>query len=165
MDILKNKHLVVALLVAPVLALISYFAVDSMVSEKPHAAKSGGSYELISKPNCRYNSGQCGLKNGDFEITLSTQWQDGDRMLLQLKSLFPLEGAMVALVQGDQGDAPPVGMKAVDHEGLRWSLDMPRVDPERHRLRLVVSSEQTLYYGDAATKFTLYKTSFDKDFR
>jgi hypothetical protein len=34
-------------------------------------------------------------------------------------------------------------------------LDIPRPDAERHRLRLAVSSGGVLYYGDAATEFTL----------
>ncbi|MBU3068302.1 hypothetical protein KOI40_00655 [Aestuariicella sp. G3-2] len=168
MGILKNKHVVIAMLVAPILALISYFAVDAIVSEKPHAAKPGDRYALVEKPNCRYSSGQCGLKNGDFEVTLTTEWRDADRMLLMLKSVAPLEGALVALVEpGDvNSDAEqPLEMAPEGSDGLRWSLELPRPDPESDRLRVVVSSNQTLYYGDAAMKFTLYKTTFGEDFR
>ena len=41
MPFYKNKHVVVAMLVAPVLALIGYFSVDALVAEKPHAAQAG----------------------------------------------------------------------------------------------------------------------------
>lgn len=168
MGIFKNKHVVIAMLVAPILALISYFAVDALVSEKPHAAKPGDRYALVEKPNCRYSSGQCGLKNGDFELTLTTEWREADRMLLMLKSVVPLEGALVALVE--PGDAAsdeerPLEMVSEDNDGLRWSLELPKPDPESDRLRVVVSSNKTLYYGDTAMKFTLYKTTFGEDFR
>lgn len=168
MGILKNKHVVIAMLVAPILALISYFAVDAIVSEKPHAAKPGDRYALVEKPNCRYSSGQCGLKNGDFEVTLTTEWRDADRMLLMLKSVAPLEGALVALVEPSDVNSDgeqPLEMAPEGSDGLRWSLELPKPDRESDRLRVVVSSNQTLYYGDAAMKFTLYKTTFGEDFR
>ena len=57
MKFLKNKHLLTASLVAPILALMSYFAIDALVGETPHAAEEGQSYQLVEKQNCRYNSG------------------------------------------------------------------------------------------------------------
>lgn len=177
MGILKNKHVVVAMLVAPVLALVSYFAVDAIVSEKPHAAQPGDRYALVEKPNCRYSSGQCGLKNGEFELTLTTEWRDDERMLLMMKSAFPLDGAVVALVEPAERDATqgeienaandglPFEMLSEGDDGRRWSLELPKPDPESDRLRVVVSANNTLYYGDAAMKFTLYKTTFGEDFR
>lgn len=164
LSILTNKHVVVAMIVTPILAVLGYFAVDAAVSEKPHAAKPGQKYELAEKPNCRYTSGICGLKNGDFEINLTTEWRDDNRMLLVLKSAHALDGVIVALVENEADNKPPQKMNATDQDGLQWSLDMPRPDPE-NRLHLAVSSNKTLYYGDAAMKFTLYKTTFDDDFR
>ena len=49
----KNKHVVVAMLVAPILAILAWFAVDSMVAERAHSAKPGASYKLVAKSNCR----------------------------------------------------------------------------------------------------------------
>ena len=57
MSFFKNRHLVIATLMAPVLALISYYAVNALVSETPHAAKAGQSYQLAEKPNCRRGGG------------------------------------------------------------------------------------------------------------
>ncbi len=58
----RNKHLILAFLIAPVLAIIAWFSVDYFVAEKPHSAKPGASYELIAKPNCRRFSRRCDLK-------------------------------------------------------------------------------------------------------
>ena len=41
---LTNKHVVIALIVAPILAVIAYFATDAAVGEKPHKAQAGKSY-------------------------------------------------------------------------------------------------------------------------
>ena len=66
MSFLKNKHLLVATLMAPVLALVSYYGIGALFGEKPLPAEAGQSYQLIEKPNCRRGSGQCSLKNVDF---------------------------------------------------------------------------------------------------
>ncbi|MAZ89359.1 MAG: hypothetical protein CL693_17145 [Cellvibrionaceae bacterium] len=165
MDFFKNKHVVVALIVAPILAVLSYFAVDAIVSETPHAAEAGKQYELVSLPNCRYNSGVCGLKNGEFELTLKAEWQEEGRVILHLTSAHPLDGAMIAAVNNASEDKEPVEMYPEDRSGLNWSLELMNPNVEQGRLRLAVSSNKTLYYGDAAMKFALYETIFDEDFR
>ena len=155
MSFWKNKHLLIATLTAPVLGLLSYFAVDHFVGEKPHAAKAGQSYLLVEKPNCRYSSGNCGLKNSDFELDLSYERPNGGRLLLKLESEFPLDGVMLALGTSESEQDQPVPMQRMSNDNLTWSLDIANPDPDHHRLYLVASSGQSLYYGDVATKFTL----------
>ena len=152
---MANKHMVTAAIVAPVLALIAYFGVDALVGESPHAAEEGQSYQLVEMPSCRYSSGHCGLKNGDFELNFSTESLDDGRMLLMLESEFPLEGIKVALVEDEADEKQPVDMRAMGANGLRWSLEIARPDPERNRLHLVASANRALYFVDAAMKFTL----------
>ena len=67
---LASLAIVIALLVAPVLALIAYFAVDAVVAEKPEKALAGSSYPLVAKSNCRYASGRCSLENGDVQLEI-----------------------------------------------------------------------------------------------
>jgi hypothetical protein len=155
MSVFTNKHLVIAMLVAPVLAILSYFALGALVGESPKPAQEGQSYRLAEKPNCRWESGLCDLKNADFELQLGVQTLGEGRVSLLLKSAFPLEGVMVALIEKGSEDRAPVAMQAVGDDGLVWALDMARPDPERDRLRLVASALGSLYYGDVSTKFTL----------
>ena len=152
---MQNKHMVTAAIVAPVLALIGYFGINALVGESPHAAEEGQSYQLVEMPSCRYSSGHCGLKNGDFELDLTTESLDDDRLLLLLKSEFPLEGVKVALVEDAADEQQPVDMRSMGEDGLVWSLEMARPDPERDRLHLVALANGSLYFGDAAMKFTL----------
>jgi hypothetical protein len=146
--------LIVALLVAPILAVLAYYALGALVGEQPQPAEEGQSYPLVEKPSCRYASGRCELENGDFELMLVPDGQNASRITLNLTSVFPLDGAMIALVDGSDDDAAPTPMRALGDDGLEWTLDLAQPDPERHRLRLVVSSGGSLYYGDVATAFT-----------
>jgi hypothetical protein len=155
MSMFKNKHLLVATLMAPILGLIGYFGINALVAEKPLVAEAGQSYLLVEKPNCRYASGICGLKNMDFELVLRYEQLENGRMLLKLESENPLDGVMLALAESGADEEPPVEMRPVGVDGLNWTLDVKQLDPNRHRLHVVASSNQTLYYGDAATKFTL----------
>ena len=155
MSFWKNKHLLSAAIIAPILGLISYFAVNALVGEKPHTAEAGQSYLLVEKPNCRYASGNCGLRNGDFELQLSFERLENDQLLLKLRSASPLEGVVLAMVENEADEEQPVDMRAMGIDGLTWALDIATPDPERHRLHLVASSNQVLYYGDVATKFTI----------
>ena len=152
---MRNKHVVTAAVVAPVLALIGYFGINALVGESPHAAEEGQSYQLVEMPSCRYSSGHCGLKNGDFELDLTTESLDDDRLLLLLKSEFPLEGVKVALIEDKSDEERPVDMRPMGEDGLTWSLEMARPDPEHNRLHLVAAANGSLYFGDAAMKFTL----------
>ena len=140
MSFWKNKHVLIATLAAPVLGLVSYYGVGAIFGEKPKPAEAGQSYQLVEKPNCRYNSGECGLKNVDFELTLSYERGGADRLLLKLVSENPLNGVKLALVQNSIDEEMPRDMRSIGGDGLNWSLDIPVPDPERDRLHLVALS-------------------------
>jgi hypothetical protein len=140
------------------LGLVSYFGFGAIFGDKPIPAEAGRSYQLIEKPNCRYSSGVCGLKNVDFELTLSGEASGNDRFLLNLVSENPLDGIKLALVENATEEGQPVDMRPTGNDGLTWSLEIKLPDPARDRLHLVASARQTLYYGDVATKFTVIET-------
>jgi hypothetical protein len=151
----KNKHVLIAGMTAPILGLLAYFTMGHFIGEKPHVALEGQSYLLVEKPKCRYDSGQCGLKNGNFELQLSFEKRENNQLLLKLHSVNPLDGVMLAMVESEDDPNTPVPMGAMGDDGLIWALDIPIPDPDRHRLHLVASSKGSLYYGDVSTKFTL----------
>ena len=78
----KNKHVILAMLIAPVLAIIAWFSVDYFVAERPHEARPGASYPLVAKPNCRRLSERCDLVNEDFRLGMNITYADyGDATL------------------------------------------------------------------------------------
>ena len=161
MNFFKHRHVVVAALVAPVLALIAYFGMDYIFSEAPQAAQEGQSYPLVEKPNCRYDSGFCGLKNNEFELDLSYRRLGVSRLVLNLESVFPLEGVLLAVVRNENDDQPPVPMNAAGTDGTQWTMEIMVSDPQTQRLRLVASAGGALYYGDVSTRFTMAEQGSD----
>ena len=152
MNVLRNRHVLVAALVAPVLALIAYFASDYFFGETPQVAVEGQSYPLVEKPSCRWESGYCGLKNNEFELDLQVREVDGETLLL-LESVFALEGVMLSVGREEAEGAPPAPMQAADEEGRRWSLPLFVPAPGQDRIRLVAAADGSLYYGDVSTEF------------
>lgn len=147
-----NKHVVVAMLVAPVLAILAWYAVDHLIGEKPHAAKPGEAYLLIAKSNCRYDSGQCDLANGDFEVTLRATRIGDVRMTLELVSKFPLQQSTIGLVESGI-ERPPLPMDATAAGATRWVGEMSRPGSEESSLRLAVLAEGVTYYAELPVTF------------
>ena len=162
-QLFSNKHVIAALLVAPILAILGYFAVDVMVSEKPHRARVGESYPLVAKPNCRYSSGRCSFKNGDFEVHLVLE--EKESLVLTLESEFPLQGGRASLIQPELDNSEPIELVPVDASNTRWqaSYDIPYTGAET--LRIVVNHNGTFYFGETVAAFAHYEPSFGKDFR
>ncbi len=160
----KNKHVITALIVTPILAVIGYFATDYFVSERPHQAKQGGQYQLVQLPNCRYASGQCDLKNGNFKVVVTGREDDG-RLLLNLESVFVVDEVYVSVVKDPSDTVGPTRMQPVDDLGKRWQVRLPVVAPEQQYLRLVVAAKGAMYYAETTMPFLNYETSFKKDFR
>ena len=143
-----NKHVVIALIVAPILSILAWFAVGEFAGEKAKPARWGESYPLVEKSNCRYESGRCELANEGFKLTLEvTRGTD-----LLLASAHPLRRVMITVGDPTQ-ERPPVAMTAVDGAGLKWQYPMTAMPGSADRIRLVATTEHNAYFGDAATVF------------
>ncbi len=146
----KNKHFIVALLIAPILSIMAYFATDALVGEQPQKAEPGASYELIALPNCRYPSGHCGLKNGNFNITLTVDGKAGQE-LLTLTSAFKLDAVKVAMIDDPGETGVPQAMMTTDE--LTWTWPLPFSPTHTSRLRVVVLAQQASYFGTTGFAF------------
>jgi hypothetical protein len=161
----KNKHVVIAMLVAPLLALGAYFATDMIVREKPSKAIEGRQYKLVSQANCRYSSGRCEMENGNFKVTITGEAHADGRLLLNLKSVFPLEQANISVVNDPTDPGSPIEMTALKEDDLEWQVQLNIIESPNQQLRLVVAAEGAVYYGETIMPFLKYKTVFEKDFR
>ncbi|CAM4286829.1 hypothetical protein [Vibrio agarivorans] len=159
----KNKHFIVALIVAPILAIIAYLGIDIAVSEKPHAAKKGETYKLVSKSNCRYTSGLCDMENGDFKIQFRSETLSSDQLALSLKAAIPLQGIKVSLVDNQQDQASPIAMIASDDSAQQWQVSLPAPASQESWLRVAVQANDSVYYGDTQTAFVVYETLLNQD--
>lgn len=154
MEFFRNKHVIIALLVAPVLAVISYFSVDRLVAETPSPAQAGQSYQLIEKPPCRYNSGRCELENGSFLLKLDAVRSEHGAIEITLISEHRLQGVMQAQLDVSGHERSPVAMKQADETGKVWKTHLSVTDPVNERLHLAVVFGEALYYADASLAFT-----------
>lgn len=142
----KNKHFIVALLVAPILALIAYFAVDAMVSEKPHVAVAGASYPLRILSNCRYASGECELRNGDVRLRLTLT----AGMLWSIESDLALRGALISTAGSDA----PFAFSALDDSSRQWRAPVDQAALRRgDPIRLVVAAGGSQYFAEIPVVF------------
>ena len=162
---LKNKHIITALIVAPILSIMAYFATDYVVSERPHQAQSGQSYQLVQLPNCRYESGKCGLKNGNFKVVISGDADKDGGLSLRLASEFALDEAFVSVVKDAEQESKPVPMKAVGDDQKSWQLNLFVPNAAEQFLHLAVTADGAVYYAESSMVFLNYETSFHKDFR
>ena len=153
--------MIAALLIAPVLALVAYFSVDAMVSDKPAQAQPGHSYALVAMPQCRYTSGKCTFKNAEFKVVLTPQQVSADGISLTLHSVFPLQAAKMALVEQASDAGSPLPMEPVDTNGQDWKIDLHGSHGKSSQLRLVVVAGDAFYFGETGLDFVTYATSFD----
>ena len=146
-----NKHVIIAMIVAPILGVLGWIAVGQIAGEKPSAAQPGQSYPLVEKSNCRYESGACDLENEDFRLRLTLeQGPRGPAMLLSAS--HSLEGAILGIGAAG-GEIAPGAMRAVDGQGLMWRRELGGVPAAGERIRLVARAEGSSYFAEASTIF------------
>lgn len=153
MSMFRNAHIVIALLIAPVLALLAWFSVDFLFGERPQAAVPGESYPLAELPGCRYAGGACGLKNADFELRISIERGADGRAVLDVASEFPLDGVIAALVAEQTGERGPLPLRRVSPGGQAWRIELPAPQPGSDRLRIAASAAGSQYFGEVSTTF------------
>ena len=171
-----DRHVIAALLVAPVLAILAWFAVGSLGGEKARPARAGAAYPLLEKSNCRYESGACDLENTDFKARLSFSGYPsghspghlsaGAGGRLELYASHAVDSVLVSLTRAP-GDSAPSAMLAADNEGRRWRLELERRPDREQRLRVVLSRRGTAYFAEASSAFLrgLQKSELDNTVR
>lgn len=148
---LKNRHVVVALLVAPILAVVTWFGVGWLVGdasvEAVHPAP-GASYPLVELSGCRYPGGICRLENNDVKLTLTVR----DQTWLDVVSVIPLDTLLVGLRSEDSLTPSPA--IAMGGGRTRWQLKFDHALRDDDVLRIAASAAGTHYYGEATLAFT-----------
>ncbi len=148
----KNKHVVIAMLVAPVLAIMAWFAVDYFVGERPHAAKPGAAYTLIAKSNCRYASGQCDLENADFKLSIRPEMVAASSIALTMEASHELQSAAIGLVEGS-GAQQPAPMTQTNNAGTEWQGLIPGPGAEDATIRVAVTANDATWYAEVPIVF------------
>ena len=150
-----NKHVIIAMIVAPILSILAWFAVGNFIGEEPAVAQPGQSYPLVEMSNCRYPSGMCDLANEDFKLGLSyDEAVSGPQMVV--RASHPLEGIVLSLGVAES-EVQPTAMRATDGQGLEWRIAIAGKPTPDLRIRVVARAAGSSYYGEAGTLFLLPK--------
>jgi hypothetical protein len=82
----KNKHVVIAMIVAPILAVLAWFAVGALVGEKAQVAKPGGAY-----PDSEFPLAQAtfGLLSGGNEVVADAEHDASPDAAAQMTVTIP----------------------------------------------------------------------------
>lgn len=165
MSFFTNKHVITAMIVAPVLAFLSYYLVDSAVREQPNVAEQGQSYPLVAKSNCRFTSGVCDLENADFSAQLTVE-KVGAQARLLLTSPHQLQQVNVGFKRPDdeQTSGSVMPQKMSQDTAGKWQITVPVMMDQDTNLMLVVQSSGVNYYAETSMAFSEYQTSFNKKF-
>lgn len=153
MSLFRNRHIVIAMVVAPVLAIGAWFGVDYLFGERPQAAMPGHSYPLLETPGCRYAGGDCGLKNADFELAIDFAPGPAQGIRLEVESAVPLDGVVAALVSPDGAEQDPRPLRPVGPGARSWTMALRGARPGHDRLRIVASAGGAQYFGEVVTRF------------
>ena len=146
-----NKHVIIAMIVAPILAILAWIAVGQLVGEQPQVAQPGQSYPLVEKSNCRYESGACDLENEDFKLRLTLQ-EGASGPEFVLTASHALEGVVLGVADADT-PSQPAAMRASDGRGLEWRIALAGKPGAEQRIRLVARAAGSSYFAEASTTF------------
>jgi len=149
----KNKHVVIAMLVAPILAVIAWYGVDSIVAERAQTAEPGSTYPLVARSNCRYESGQCDLVNHDFKLSVVVVEIRPGRTTLALESEFPLASATLSLVSGDNEVLAIVARSSSPDAPVQWQATIAATAATQDILRVAVTVQQSVYFAEVPVIF------------
>lgn len=163
--IFTNKHVVIAMIVAPILAILAYYAVGFFVEEKPQQAQPGQAYKLVAKPSCRYESGVCELRNDDVQISIVGK-PAGQALDLVLGSKIPLEAAQIAVGRQTNGatNAPlkftkPMTLQASGQERKQWVITVSKINHTQAAFRLVAYIQGSAYFAEFPAIFLVNTTT------
>ena len=148
---LANRHLLLAIIVAPALSLLAWLAVGELGGQQARPALSGQAYPLLEKSNCRYASGFCDLENGDFRLRL-TYHSDSAARQLELSSSHPLTGVVIS-IGPTQAAVAPQPMSVSDSAARTWHLPLAERPAATARIRLVAKVAGSTYFVDADSAF------------
>ena len=149
----KNMHVAIALIVAPILAILAWFAVGQIAGEKAQVAEPGGTYPLVARSNCRWESGECELVNNDLKMTIMPLELGAQYTRLALDSEFPMTQATFALLFGGNEVAASATRDESPDAAAQMTVTIPAfADPEA-MLRVAVTVKESLYFAEVPVVF------------
>lgn len=139
------------MVVAPILAIMSYFATDFLVSEKPHIAKDGAIYKMRLASNCRWESGKCTLDNEDINIDIIGQWTN-QMLIINVSSNILLNNIKVSFNANDEKQTTPKDMKINKNDNSKWNISLSQKN-KSNMLNFAFVVNRSIFLAQVPTVF------------
>lgn len=142
-----NKHIKLAFMVAPILAIVGFIAADYY---KESEASKDKVVALITQGNCDIANKNCVLVSGDFKINVSDS-----AGVTEINSTFPLDSATLFLVDKSNRMTPyPLGMKKSPYY---WRSNTPLSSllankGDNYKLRLIAKIKGGQYISEFSSE-------------
>jgi hypothetical protein len=142
-----NRHLKVAFMVAPILAILGYGGADFYEESKADETKI---IQLKQEGHCDIINESCVLKSGEFKVNISDE-----AGVTVVNSTFPLDTATLFLVdKHDEMTAYPLGMKKSPYY---WRSNTPLRSfvsnkGDSYKLRLIAKIKGGQYISEFYTQ-------------
>lgn len=142
-----NKHLKVAFIVAPFLAVLGYIGADYYNEQQASKEKI---IQLIPEGHCDVVNQHCVLKSGDFKVNISDK-----AGVTEVNSTFPLDSATLFLVDKHEQMTPyPLGMQKSPYY-WRSNTELRSLVSQKgdsYKLRLIVKIKGGQYISEFYTQ-------------
>ncbi len=149
MGFFTNKHVIASMIIAPILAVLAWFAVGYLVEEKPQQIISGGTYTLNERPSCRWESGNCELRNSDVKFSLTAEGVRNNIWTINLESSILLDEILVALADTrDEKNTTPIRMLRKNDYNFLLNLDNIQ---NNQFLQFIFTVDDSMFYATVPT--------------
>lgn len=137
-----NKHIKIALIMAPILALIAYGITGYF---QPTVKSKAGDYQLRLVNECRPKDNSCVMKSGNFEIMLISSIKQGKQQL-GIVANQPISYLSVALAQENNEFVQFKIMKSDDKKYWQLALEYNQKLDGFLKFRLAGHSKDSDYF-------------------
>ncbi|MBL4661046.1 MAG: hypothetical protein JKY19_11880 [Alcanivoracaceae bacterium] len=137
-----NKHVKIALIMAPFLALISYGITGYFQTTTENKE---GDYQLRLSGDCRPNDNSCVMQAGEFELMLISSIKKGKRQL-GIVANQPVSYLSMALAGDDNEFVQFRMMKSDDEKYWQVSLNDDQKLDGFLKIRLAAHSKESNYF-------------------
>ena len=138
-----NRHVKIALIMAPILALLSYGITGYFQPQLKH--EKGGDYQLNMAGECRPSDNSCVMKSGKFEIMLISSIKKGKRQLGVISNQ-PVSYLSMALARDDNQFTQFKMMQSKDKKYWHVALSNDQELDGFNVFRLAVNSQESNYF-------------------
>ena len=144
-----NRHVKIALIMAPILALASYGITGYF---QPMISQKVGDYELNLRGVCKPSDNSCVLKSGEFELMFISSIKKGQRQL-GLISNQPISYLSMAIARNNNDFFQSKMMKSDDKKYWQIALNNEQKLKGIIKFRLAVHSKKSNYFIENSMEF------------